>query len=201
MDEDKSQRRAVDAQRNGDGRDIVQPGKAPLKTHFEHIFKRAKLVGPADAVHELRIEAILQMLFFERNRSGALEYVHLERFALAQKEGYIRLFKFFLDELNGRIEEAVEVGRTEYRFVEAGCEVNDVEFLDKILLCRNEIIAEYIYLFRLPLALFIQLLCKPAKPYMSLLVISHYQYLLQVGEHGFLQCYHIRKFGFTTHRL
>ncbi len=75
----------------------------------------------------------------------------------------------------------VQVGRPDDRLVKIRNETDDLQPFHKVSLGRNKVVAEYVNLFTLFFAFFIQLLYKQTQPFISIFVL-HGSSLISTGR-------------------
>jgi hypothetical protein len=154
------------------------------------------------------VEASLKMLLLKspaglpdsaRRECRALERVQLKIITLPQEENDIGVGGLGFDDSDRGGQEIVQVGRADYGLAETCDETDCIQFLDEIPLRAYEVVAKYVYLPRLLLALFVQLLKQKAQPSVSLFIAHDCLSLLVL--HVNLPASEHYNFGSLTDRL
>jgi len=103
--------------------------------------------------------------------------VHLEALCLAQKEGNLGVVNLPSHLFDGGVQKVVQIDHPDDRLVETRRETDGLELLDKAPLGCDQVIAKYIYLLCLPLAVFVKLSGQKTQSSMSLF-ITHFSSVL-----------------------
>jgi hypothetical protein len=96
-----------------------------------------------------------------------------EAFFLTQKEGDIYILVFGFNKFDSGIQQLVQVGRPNDRFVEISYKIYDAKPFDKVPLGRNKVIAEDIGFQVLLFAILVQLLNQQAQSSVSLFIVHN----------------------------
>ncbi|GAG97411.1 unnamed protein product [marine sediment metagenome] len=126
-------------------------------------------------------------------------HMQCEAVFLAQKEGNIRIGDFIFYKFVGGNKKAAQVGCPDDCLEEIRGEADGVQSFDKFPLGCDEVIAEYIYFFRLRFAFLVELLYKQAQSFLSLFVVHEYSLFLIVQRS--LEWSSNFKFGLTKEGL
>ena len=193
IDEHEAQGYAEQAKGNRYSRCAVQTGWISVKAHLEYFIESADPVGLAGIVHKILSQAAFELLFVEGRSLIDLEHVQIKVLAPAQEKGGIGARIFLIEKFDGRVQQVVQIGHADDRLIETRRKADGVEFPDEYPLGSNQIVAKYVYLFRLLLAFFVELFQQQKQSFMSLVIThGHPVSIVNLSEFTLLSGYFVR---------